>query len=202
MDPDASEVLRFWFGTVGDDPSAAKERLRFWFAGSAMLDREIERRFGGLLRRGQRGELRAWQTDCHECLAYVIVLDQFSRNILRGTAEAFAQDPWALGLATQALEKGWGAVLSPTECAFLFMPFQHSEDAKIQAAGVAAYQRLHDEAAMPWREFLAGFLRSAREHKSIIDRFGRFPHRNAVCGRISSPEEIRYLEGGAQRFGQ
>lgn len=202
MNSTASEVLRFWFGPAVGEPSAAKDRLRFWFTGSTMLDREIQRRFGSLLGHPLPGALQSWNGDARECLAQVIVLDQFSRNIFRGTAEAFAQDPVALQVAMSVLDSGSDGQLQPLERAFLLMPFQHSESAEIQAVGVASYRRLLADGGQDWHEVVSEFLRSAREHESIVARFGRFPHRNEILGRISSPDEERYLAAGPRRFGQ
>lgn len=175
------QILCFWFE---ETPPKA------WWTVDAEFDWTLAARFGDLLRRAAAGELYAWRTDGRRRLAEIVVLDQFSRNIHRDTPLAFAQDPMALALAQEAVAAGALAQLPPIQRAFLLLPYMHSESRLIHAQAEALY-RGH---APP--ENLDFELR----HKAIIDRFGRYPHRNAVLGRDSTPEEIEFLQTPGSSF--
>lgn len=175
------QVLTFWFEETAPDR---------WWAADPAFDEQVRQRFLGLLRQAARGELSAWRATARGRLAEIIVLDQFSRNIFRGTAQAFAQDPVALVLAQEAVAGGAHRALSPVECSFLLLPFMHSESTLIHARAEALY-----------KEFApAGNYDFELRHKRIIDRFGRYPHRNEVLGRESSPEEAEFLRQPGSRF--
>lgn len=167
-------VLDFWFRELGPDG---------WFAKSDAIDASIRERFLSLHRRLAAGEALD-ASNPREVLAAVIVLDQFPRNMFRGTASAFATDERARRLAHHALEQGLDAGLPRTERLFLYLPFEHSEDRADQALSVRLIGQLGNE---DWTRYAAA-------HRSIIERFGRFPHRNAVLGRVSSPEELALLQ--------
>lgn len=175
------EVLRFWFGEL---------RPADWFAKSDALDATIRTRFAPLHARLAAGEARRLEPAPRTLLAAVVVLDQFSRNLHRDDARAFATDPLARELAQRALAQGLDRGLSPAERLFLYLPFEHSEDAADQALAVRLVEALGDP----------GWTRYAQAHKDIIDRFGRFPHRNAVLGRVSTPEELALLDTPMGRF--
>jgi uncharacterized protein (DUF924 family) len=167
-------VLHFWFGELGE---------RLWFNPGDAIDGQIRARFLALhewLVGGEAGE----PVGARPVLATVIVLDQFSRNLFRGTPRAFAADPVARRLARQAISQGLDAGMSDAERYFLYLPFEHSEDRDDQALAVQLVRRLGNEI----------WTRYALAHQSIIDRFGRFPHRNAVLGRASSKEELELLK--------
>jgi uncharacterized protein (DUF924 family) len=174
-------VLRFWFAEI--DPKQ-------WWAVDPAFDELVCARFGELLQQAAAGELWSWRDSAQGRLAEVIVLDQFSRNIHRGTAAAFAQDPQALALAQEAVAGGALQALTPTECTFLLLPYMHSES-----------RRIHVEAEALYREFAPpenhGF---ELRHKAIVDRFGRYPHRNAILGRESSAEELEFLQQPGSSF--
>lgn len=174
-------ILAFWFDEVGE---AA------WWAGDPDLDEQVRRRFGDVLAKASLGELWTWRARPRGRLAEILVLDQFSRNIHRGKSAAFAQDPMALVLAQEAVAADAPATLSPDERCFLLMPFMHSESAAIHVEAV----RLFREHAPPAN------LEFEFRHKAIIDRFGRYPHRNAILGRVSTPEELIFLEEPGSRF--
>ncbi|HTJ63417.1 MAG TPA: DUF924 family protein [Alphaproteobacteria bacterium] len=171
----AATVIRFWFEELMPDN---------WFAGGAALDAAIRTRFGALHETLKRSPPNPTTADADEILAAVIVLDQFSRNIHRQKAEAFATDTMALGLAEYAVDRGLDGKMPPERRLFLYMPFMHSETPAIQERSVALFTEL----ALPEH------LRYAIGHKATIDRFGRFPARNAALGRISTPEEIAFME--------
>ena len=168
------DVLRFWF----DETKPAQH-----FKKDSAFDREIARRFGATHRAACACELFDWRQDARGRLAEIIVLDQFSRNIHRDSALAFAADPLALGLAQDAITTGADAQLHPQQRGFLYMPFMHSESPLI-----------HRQAEKLFRAAgLADNLKFELRHKAIIDRFGRYPHRNELLGRASTAEELAFL---------
>jgi uncharacterized protein (DUF924 family) len=174
------EVLRFWFEEVSPDN---------WWSAEAAFDVEVVSRFGSLLLQASQGELHEWREAPKGRLAEIIVLDQFSRNIYRGTPKAFSQDAVALVLSQEAVRTGIQESLSPVEMSFVLMPFMHSESARIH---VQAERLFREHAPASNYEF-------ELKHKAIIDRFARYPHRNAVLGRASTEDEQEFLkERGAQ----
>jgi len=180
----ADDVLRFWFGL---------ER-KAWFEKDPALDAEVRRRFLPLYEAGAAGELAHWQKTPGDCLALVILLDQFPRNMFRGGAKAFATDPLARAAASAILDQAWDTALSPDERMFAYLPFEHSESLADQERCLALMQQL---AAYPQSSDLP---RWAEAHLAIIRRFGRFPHRNAALGRASTPEEIEFLKQPGSGF--
>ncbi|MBW2940680.1 DUF924 domain-containing protein [Zhongshania sp. CAU 1632] len=174
-------ILEFWFAEL--PPSA-------WFASSAELDSTITRRFGDIHQAALAGELYSWRHKPQGRLAEIIVLDQFSRNIYRDTAKAFSADGQALVLAQEAIRNHAEAELSEEQRAFLYMPYMHSESPAIQNASLRLYEALG----------LESNYRFAVAHQQIIARFGRYPHRNAILGRLSSDEELAFLEESGSSF--
>jgi uncharacterized protein (DUF924 family) len=190
------EVLRFWFSSLPrDDHAAMIRQMEWWFRGGA--DSEISQRFPPLLERAARGELDGWSQSPQSRLALIIVLDQFSRTIHRGTALAFAQDPKALTLALEGIENGHYAALdSPWEKTFFFLPLGHSEELTNLERAVRLAEALVTEAPPEFRGMLNFSANQARGHRDVIARFSRHPHRNEVLGRQSTPEELAYLATG------
>lgn len=175
------EVLKFWFKDTPPDK---------WWAGDPAFDALIKSHFLDLLHAAMRCELHEWRDEPQGRLAEIIVLDQFSRNVFRNTPLAFAQDPMALVLAQESVRLQVHTLLNPTERSFLLLPFMHSESAQIHVLA----ERLYREFAPPYNyEF-------ELKHKAIIDRFGRYPHRNAILGRASSAEEIEFLKQPGSSF--
>ena len=173
----AEEVLRFWFG---QDPKR-------WFEKNATFDAEIRSRFLALYE--ELSSSADWLSGPRDCLARTIVLDQFPRNMFRGTPRAFAADPLALAAAKHAVAKSWDRDLLPVEKQFLYLPFEHSESLADQERACELMRTL-DEDLYGW----------ALKHKVIIERFGRFPHRNEILGRESTPEEIEFLKQPGSGF--
>ncbi|HWO42968.1 MAG TPA: DUF924 family protein [Candidatus Eisenbacteria bacterium] len=198
----AEEVLDFWFGGSAHDAAQAAARKRLWFEASAEFDDVVRRRFRDTVEAAAAGRLEGWLAGPHSALALVLLLDQFPRNIWRGTAQAFSCDAQALRVARHALGAGYRSALSPVEQAFLIMPYQHSESIGEQRESVALYEELLRAASPEWHPLLEENLSFARQHLAIIERFGRFPHRNRILGRISTPEEEQYLASGGATFGQ
>jgi len=198
MHEDAEAILRYWFGPPRSDGGVAAEHTERWFQASEATDRSIRARFGRDLERAARGELEDWALGARGRLALIVLLDQFSRNVHRGTPLAFAHDALALRLCCDGIAAGMDRELAPIERAFFYMPLQHAEDREAQRRSVACFERLADEAPPALAEQLRRFAGYARRHREVIERFGRFPHRNAVLGRASTPEERGFLaERGA-----
>ncbi len=174
------EVLRFWFEEAGP---------KRWWAADPEFDAEIRSRFGALHSQAARGEFHGWRAAPRGRLAEIIVLDQFSRNLFRDSPLAFAQDAAALACAQEAVRAGTLDELKPEERAFLLMPYMHSEAREV-----------HLEAERLFRDHAPGNYQYELRHKAIIDRFGRYPHRNAVLGRPSTPEEAAFLKQPGSRF--
>ena len=175
------DVLNFWFNELTPQQ---------WWVKDDKLDAEIKQRFAALHTKAARCELFDWRIAAKGRLAEIIVLDQFSRNIYRGTPQAFTQDSLALALAQEAISLAADKALSPVECSFLYLPFMHSESALIHQVAVSLY-------STPGLEKNLDF---EIQHKNIIDRFGRYPHRNAILGRESTTEELVFLQQPGSSF--
>ena len=175
------EILDFWFIQI--DPAQ-------WFGQSDELDREVRERFAAHHAHAAVRPLRECLLDARMALAVVVALDQFPRNMFRGTPRAFATDAKALEVAERAVAQGFDGQLTLNERMFLYMPYEHAEDATAQARGLPLFQSLGDAEITRW----------AVEHKEIIDRFGRFPHRNAILGRTSTPDELAFLAEPGSSF--
>jgi uncharacterized protein (DUF924 family) len=180
------QVLNYWFGSLGSETDGQIRSL--WFQKSDATDAEIRERFGALIEQALAGELNAWNTTPLGRLALIIVLDQFTRNVFRASARAFSGDALALQAAMALLESADYEQLEPLQRWFVLMPLEHAEDHAMQQRSVAAFEAL--AAADPR---LADALDYARRHQEVIQRFGRFPHRNQVLGRTSTEEELAYL---------
>ena len=202
MDPDFNPgvVREFWFG--GPDPMRAniEERIDFWFAAGPEVDEEIEQRFASTVRAALSGALDTWRGSISDRLSLVILLDQFPRNIYRGTPEAYSGDTKARDLSIEAVEDGSDGALCLLERAFLYMPLQHAEDYDTQRRSVEVFQTLLKETPDGLRPHMNGFLASARTHRDIVARFGRFPHRNGILGRACTQAEIEFLRRPAAPF--
>lgn len=187
----ASDVLSFWFGEPG---SADHLRPRdLWFTKSDETDRLIAEHFGPVVERALLGQHDDWAATPRGALALIVVLDQFTRNVFRGTPRAFAGDARALALATRLVDTARDLTLAPVERWFVYMPFEHSERLLDQYEAVRLFERLAAaglDAPLDW----------ARRHFEVIRRFGRFPHRNAILGRPSTAEEIEFLEQPGSGF--
>ncbi len=192
----AEDILRFWFPDLADaDHEQMVRQFKWWFGGGA--DATIVQRFVPLLERAVRGELDRWAGEARSRIALIIVLDQFSRSAYRNTPRAFAQDPKALALAIEGLENGqYAALETPWQKIFFMLPFGHSEELAHTERAVALADELAAEAPPQWRKILEHSASQARGHRDVIARFGRHPHRNAVLGRTSTPEEAAYLASG------
>lgn len=191
-----TEVLEFWLGPAPDDPASVAKASKRWYIADDGFDAEIRDRFGAAIEQAQRGSFADWAETPEGALALVILLDQFPRNAYRGTADAFAGDPVALAVAGRVVERGVDRELACPGRAFLYHPFEHSEDPEDQERSVVLFETLAAEAPKEWREFARDFVPYAHAHRDVVARFGRFPHRNEILGRVDTPEERAYLDGG------
>lgn len=185
MAGEIDEVLEFWFGSEGE--LGYGEFREEWFAADPQFDRGIRERFLETYAQARAGRLDRWQEHSRGALALVIVLDQFSRNMFRGTPGMYETDEKALSRAKSAINRGFDTGLPAFQRWFLYMPFMHSEDRADQRRSVELFQRLSEEVGTDLKKYAVG-------HKETIERFGRFPHRNEILGRESTPEESEFLK--------
>ncbi|KAI9013586.1 hypothetical protein DFJ74DRAFT_623195 [Hyaloraphidium curvatum] len=185
------DVLAFWFP---DDPVVQRKE---WYQSTPELDAEISRRFGETWETAAAGHLAEWASDARGALALVVLLDQFPRNMHRGTALAFSTDARAREVAKDALARGWDKEVQPFQRWFFYSPLEHSEDLEDQKECVRVFTEL---AAV--HEGTKAAIPAIEKHHEIVERFGRFPHRNRALGRTSTPEEVAFLRGGGPSFGQ
>lgn len=180
---DVREVLDFWF---------SEDSETRWFAPTPAFDQEIRRRFAERFAQAATGELRSWEERPEGCVALCILLDQMPRNMFRGSPRAFAADAKALAIAERAVSRGFDRELSPEHKQFLYLPFVHSEELANQLRALALFE------AAGLREA----LQYVKDHLALIRRFGRFPHRNAILGRTSTPEELEFMAKHKNDSGQ
>ena len=199
---EALDLLDFWFAGALHDPDAIQERSAVWFGGGEAFDQACEQRFAGTLERAAARRLDHWAETARGTLALIILLDQLPRNIHRGTPAAFESDALALEHCVAGLEAGFDRALELIERAFFYLPLQHAEDGSAQDRSVAATEALVTDASEALRAQFERTLGYAVEHRDIVHRFGRFPHRNRLLKRDSTREERDYLEAGAPSFGQ
>ena len=186
------EILDFWFGREGEESYG--EFREAWFIKDSEFDREVRDRFEGAYEEAAAGKLDHWKDEAWSCLALIILLDQFPRNMFRGDPKTYAADDKALEAARHAVEHAYDRELPPYGRLFVYLPFEHSEDLEDQRSSVELFREL---AAEMRSEDLLGY---AVRHLEIIERFGRFPHRNEILGRATTPEEAECLRGPNASF--
>ncbi|NEQ67532.1 MAG: DUF924 domain-containing protein [Symploca sp. SIO1B1] len=186
------EILDFWFGKP-EEAEYGKIR-KFWFTKNPKFDQELRSRFLWVYQQAAGGELDTWRTSPDSCLALIIVLDQFPRNLFRSQPQAFASDPQALSIAQYAITQGFDQKLLPVQRWFIYMPFEHSENLEHQYQSVELFSSLKDDPNC------ASGIDYAYRHLKVVERFGRFPHRNTILGRESTPEEIEFLRQPGSSF--
>ncbi len=195
----AQDILLYWFGPRPYTAAGLEPHVRLWFGAHAapellpQADELIRDRFGDSLHAAEDGRLAAWDSSPRRRLALIVLLDQFSRHVYRGTAQAYRNDHAALSLAISGLMIGADAALDPVERIFFYMPLQHAESLDVQEESVAAFRRLQSEAPPELKSTFDSALEAAVSHRDTIARFGRFPYRNAVLGRDSTTEEADWL---------
>lgn len=195
------EILEFWFGTADPRGTPTPEAAQRWFGGGPAFDEAVRTRFGALL--DAPDAVAAWASDAAGALAAVVTLDQFPRNVFRGSGRAFATDAAALALSRAAVAAGYDRAMGTSQRTFLYLPFEHSEHLADQDEAVRLFGALLDDVRGTEDEAAAtGYLAYAERHRSVIRRFGRFPGRNLALGRTDTPEEAAWLAGGGETFGQ
>lgn len=200
QDPAQLELLTFWFGTEADDGIVVREKRRLWFAPDAALDALVSERFGALHAQAAHGAMDGWTHTPRGRLALILLLDQISRQLYRGTAAAYAHDGGALALCRDGLERACDRALRPVERLFFYLPLEHAEDLVAQRESLAHAEALRDEVPAAWRDAFETNADFARRHLEIMERFGRFPHRNAALGRASTPAEEAFLRTPGSSF--
>lgn len=195
MDPRVDEIIEVWFGP---GPVPSQKIYMQWFAREPVFDAQLKNRFGNVYGDAVAGRLEAWRGAARSELALIILLDQFSRNFFRDDPRAFATDATALALTRELRASGRIHELTPHQQMFALMPYQHTEDRAVQAEGIGAFTQLLEEARTSGdHDVISAFentLEFAKRHQEIIERFGRFPHRNKVLGRESTPQELAFLQ--------
>jgi uncharacterized protein (DUF924 family) len=195
-----ASILAFWFG---DEPARAATNpdcARLWWSRQPAVDEAMRLRFGGLVQQAGSGALNAWAATPEGRLALILLADQFTRNIHRGTPAAFALDPLARGWALEGIDNGAFAALLPIQRLFTLMPLEHAESLPLQDRCVGLMTALRDSVGEAERQSFDGFVDYAERHREVIRRFGRFPHRNAILGRASTPEETAFLQTPGSSF--
>lgn len=190
----------FWFGTSPQDAEVIASQSALWWQKQPAVDTEIRKRFAPLVERAATGELDSWLGELRGRLALILLTDQFPRNIWRGQAAAFAFDVLALRWAKEALVLGLDTRARPIERVFLYLPLEHSENLADQQHAVRLFDALAASVSSELRPAFDGFLDYARRHLEIIERFGRFPHRNAALGRETTAAEADFLRQPGSRF--
>ena len=195
-------ILSFWFKEQELSAPQIDRRMDMWFSEDPVFDHEIEKEFADDVEAACAGNLNHWAAESHGRLALIILIDQFRRNIHRNTAEAFSNDRLALKLCVQGAMEKKDKGLTPIQRVFFYMPLQHAESRKVQAKSLELYNRLAEAVSPTYRETFLTVAQFAELHKDIIDRFGRFPHRNTLLNRENTAEEAEYLAGDSPDFGQ
>ena len=185
------EIHNFWFGELDENGVCVIDHHALWFGANEETDTFCREQFGASLMTAQEGKLQHWAETDRGLIALVVLLDQFSRNIHRGTAQAFTGDPIALALAQDTISSDRHLHLPSIHRVFLYLPLEHCEDLAVQENCVALFEELAQLSGHPQ---FASFARYAIAHRDVIAQFGRFPHRNKALGRESSAEELAYLE--------
>lgn len=195
MDGRLQAILKFWFGDPQTEETTYQARRKFWFGKQPEFDATISQKFRLIYEQAAAGKLDIWQQEPLGSLGLIIVLDQFSRNMFRDTPQAFATDAKALFVAQQTVQRGFDRALNALQRFFVYLPFEHSENQEHQAQSVALSRQLYADAPE-----LEDVLDYALRHQVVIERFGRFPHRNRILGRESTPEEIEFLKQPGSSF--
>ncbi|MBC7982281.1 MAG: DUF924 domain-containing protein [Candidatus Obscuribacterales bacterium] len=193
-------ALQYWFGNGVNAAEIAQAKSEIWWGKSTSIDNDIRERFAVLRECVIKDELEEWAQTGRGRLALILVVDQFSRNIFRDTAEAFRYDYMAQEWCLSGLDAGANLELTAIERVFFYLPLEHSESRVDQMRSVALYTELYDSAPPQEQKLFASYLEFARQHHAIIERFGRFPHRNRALQRNSTPEELEFLQTPKSSF--
>lgn len=195
------EILRFWFGAL-QEGFACESKQALWWGGREEHDRQLDELFGTQVCRALRGDLQSWSQNPRGRLALILLLDQFSRSIFRGTRDAFSGDEQALALCRRGIDLGHDRALEYAERLFFYMPLEHAESVEAQDLHIELLEQLRQDVPPHRRAVIDNALDFAHQHRDLIVRFGRFPHRNDALQRTSTPEELAYLNQSHRRWGQ
>ena len=195
-------VIRYWLGPPDLSPAALADQQKLWYYSTAETDQYIQAEFGADLAAAERGDLDHLRASAEGSLALVILLDQFSRNLYRGTSAAYSNDAQAQGIVLSLLERDGHLNFNIPARIVFYHPLHHAEDVDLQEKAVSLLEELLQSAPADWHEAVAGNLASIKNHCEIIRKFGRFPHRNTLMNRPSTPEERQYLEQDKRTYGQ
>jgi hypothetical protein len=197
---EAESVLTFWFGTGTDDNTIAQSQRKLWWSKDAAVDADMRERFTGLVSAAATGGHADWVVTPHGQLALILLFDQFPRNIHRDKPQAFAYDARALQLALDLIASAGHRNLRRIERVFCYLPLEHAESIEMQTRSVELFSALAEDAPEQQRDTFKGYFEYAIRHRDVIARFGRFPHRNRILGRASTPEEIEFLKQPGSSF--
>ena len=197
-----TEIAAFWLADALAGPGRALARRDWWYRGGPAVDEAIRRRFGPRVEEACAGGLGEWEESSRGAFAVILLLDQFTRNLYRGTAQAWQGDARAFRIAERAVEAGLDRELHPVERIWLYHPYHHSERLQAQERGLDLLRALKAGADEAWKPYVEQSIRGWTRHRNIVADYGRFPHRNAVLGRASTPAELDYIAGGGENFGQ
>ncbi len=197
---EAESVLTFWFGTGTDDNTIAQSQRKLWWSKDAAVDADMRKRFATGVNAAATGKHDDWAVTLRGRLALILLFDQFPRNIYRDTPQAFAYDARALLLAQDLIESGGHCNLRRIERVFCYLPLEHAESIEMQTRSVELFSALAADVPEQQRDTFKGYVDYAIRHRDVIARFGRFPHRNRILGRASTPEEIEFLKQPGSSF--
>lgn len=198
----AEAVLKFWLGSDDLNPAEFKTQQKLWYDSRTDTDNEIRREFKSDLTSAELGDLSHWRNTAAGSLALVILLDQFTRNLYRGTPRAYANDVQAQALVVSQLEKGGLQRFNIPGLIAFYQPLHHAENLPLQRTAVSLFEEMLEHASDEWCETIRRNLASIESHCDIISKFGRFPHRNEILSRQSTPKEVQYLQKDRRTYGQ
>jgi len=193
-------IHEFWFGSSTDDAAVAAERAKLWWIKREETDKTIRQRFEASVLKAANHELDDWAATPTGRLALIILTDQFPRNMYRNTPQSFAFDALALAWCREGLQNKIHLALRPIERVFFYLPLEHAESLHDQEQAVLLFRELVDSVDPLQKSVFAGFLDYAIRHRDVIARFGRFPHRNGILGRVSTPDELAFLKEPGSSF--
>lgn len=196
------EITAFWLGPALDSPQAAAGRRDWWYKGGKPVDDEIRARFGSLVSRACEGGLTDWPATANGAFAMILLLDQFTRNLYRGTPDAYLGDARAFEIVKQAIASKLDLDLHPVARIWLYHPYHHAESVTDQDAGLTLLNEILESAPELWHPYIQRSIKGWTRHRNIVARFGRFPHRNPVLGRTSTAEELAFMDEDGDTFGQ
>ena len=198
---EVDKVLRYWFADIGENFDVQQQN-QVWYSGDQVIDQQIRQQFGHLVENALVGEFDDWTDNAQGALALILLLDQFTRNIYRASHRAFDGDERARKILRSALVQGLDRELTFVQRSFFYMPLEHSESLSDQKRCVELFTKMLEEVPEQGKDMVYSCLQYAQQHRDIIARFGRFPHRNEALGRSSTAQEEQYLQEGGARFGQ